>query len=266
MSPTLKRVAGWTGAAACVVAALLLLRKGMALGDVLGVGEGDSVDVDVLDEKRRKLRVRVEGLVDEMLGMTAYMRLDALDRMLGEGGTVSGACVMVDGSRREELYERLKRTPAVAGVVVRSAMLRSFRENVAASRSTASTVLVVFACVIAFGIVYNSARISLSERGRELMSLRVLGFTRGEVALMLLGEKAIITIAAIPIGYLLGYLLAGLIVALIDSEMFRFPLTVSAATYAYATVVIIVTAAVSMVLVRRRLDRLDMIEVLKTRE
>jgi putative ABC transport system permease protein len=236
------------------------------LGTILEVGPGDSVEVEVLEGRRRRLRMKIAGMVDEMFGISAYAQLSTIDRMLGEEGTISGVWVMIDESRSALLYERLKRTPAVAGVVVRRATLKSFQDTVAESQAMSATALVIFASIIAFGIVYNSARISLSERGRELVSLRVLGFTRREVALMLLGEQAIITLAAIPLGYLLGYLLTALVVALINGEMYRFPVIVSAGTFAYAAVVILVTAAISAILVRRRLDRLDMIEVLKTRE
>ncbi len=242
----------------------LLISK--MLGEVLGIGVGDSVEVEVLEGKRKKLHVNIVGLVDDLFGLSAYTELGNLNGMLGEGRTISGAWMSVDESKSVLLYERLKRAPAVAGVVVQRAMLKSFQDTVAENQSMTSTALVIFASIIAFGIVYNSARISLSERGRELVSLRVLGFTRREVAMMLLGEQAIITAAAIPLGYLLGYLLTALIVALVEGEMYRFPLTLSTGTYAYAAVVIIVTAIISAILVRGRLDRLDMIEVLKTRE
>ncbi len=236
------------------------------LGEILHVGPGDSVQVELLEGDHRTLHVKVAGLVDELFGLSAYARLNTLNRMLKEGELISGAWILVDDGRSAQLYERLKRTPAVAGVVVRKAMLRSFQETIAENQSVSSTALVVFAAVIAFGIVYNSARISLSERGRELVSLRVLGFTRRETALMLFGEQAIITAAAIPLGYLIGYLLTALVVWLVNGEMYRFPLTLSVGTYAYAATVIIITAGLSAILVLRRLNNLDMIEVLKTRE
>lgn len=165
----------------------LLITK--TLAEVLEAGPGDSVRVEVLEGRRRTLMVKITGVADEVFGLSAYLQLGTLNRMMGEGGTISGLWVSVDESRSAALYERLKRTPAVAGVVVKRAMLESFQGTIAENQSVTSTSLVIFASVIAFGIVYNSARISLSERGRELVSLRVLGFTRREVALMLLASR-----------------------------------------------------------------------------
>ncbi len=124
----------------------------------------------------------------------------------------------------------------------------------------------LFAGIIAFGVVYNAARVSLSERSRELASLRVLGFTRGEISLILLGELASVTLMAIPVGMLLGYVFAGLLVAAFKTELYRFPLVVSSRTFAYAACAVLVAAAVSGLAVRRQLDHLDLVAVLKTRE
>jgi putative ABC transport system permease protein len=127
-------------------------------------------------------------------------------------------------------------------------------------------VLVGFACVVAVAVVYNTARIALSERGRELASLRVLGFTRREVAVLLFGEQAILTIAALPLGCAIGYQLCALIARQYQWELFRMPVVVTPKTYAFAQLVVIAAAVGSAILVRRRLNRLDLVEVLKTRE
>jgi putative ABC transport system permease protein len=131
---------------------------------------------------------------------------------------------------------------------------------------TSTGILIFFACVIAFGVVYNGARIALSERGRELASLRVLGFTQREIAVMLLGEQAILTLLAVPLGWVLGYGLSWLITIAIDTELMRLPLVLSPQTYFRAFVIVLAAAALSGLLVRWRLRRLDLIEVLKTRE
>jgi putative ABC transport system permease protein len=179
---------------------------------------------------------------------------------------VSGAYLSVDPESAPRLYSLLKRTPGVAGVAIREMMLASFLETIAQSLTVSTTVLIVFACVIAFGVVYNSARIALSERGHELASLRVLGFTRREVAMMLLGEQAMLTAAAVPAGFVIGYGICGLLVQMLDSELYRMPLVVSGATYAFGFLVVASAATVSGLLVLRRLYTLDLIAVLKTRE
>ena len=160
----------------------------------------------------------------------------------------------------------MKRLPAVAGAGFKRAVIRNFRETLAANMNLSIFLNVVFAGIIAFGVVYNAARVSLSERSRELASLRVLGFTRAEISLILLGELALLTIAALPVGGLLGYGMAAAIVQALDSEVYRFPLVISRAAVAWAFLTIIAATLISGLIVRRRLDRLDLVAVLKIRE
>lgn len=237
------------------------------LAEVLGVNAGEQVTVEVKEGSRPTRQIVVSALVDDFLGMSAYMRLDSLNSLMREGPTVSGAYLAIDPAQRDELFARLKRTPGVAAVTVKSAALKSFRDTLAESILIMVTLNVGFAAVIAFGVVYNTARVSLSERGRELASLRVLGLTRAEISFILLGELAIVTLLAIPLGCLIGYGLAsGLIRFLADFELIRFPLIISSRTYAWGALVVLISAAFSGLLVRRRLDHLDLVEVLKTRE
>lgn len=236
------------------------------LGEVLGIALGDTLTVEVLEGSRPVRRMVVTGLVDEVLGTAAYVDLEALNRMMGEGGTISGAHLAIDEAEEDRLYEELKRTPAVAGTAVRKTAIESFESTIAQSQGISGMVVVILASVIAFGIIYNSARIALSERGRELASLRVLGFTNREIAVMLFGEQLLLTLAAIPVGFAIGYLIVMMLVAALSSELYRFPLIISGSTYAYAAIVVTVASILSGLLVRRRLYNLDLIEVLKTRE
>jgi putative ABC transport system permease protein len=194
------------------------------------------------------------------------MDIRALHRLLQEDATISGAFLAVDPHHSTRLYRFLKRLPAVAGVSLRQASLASFEQTTAKSIQVFTTILAVFACVITFGVVYNAARIALAERGRELASLRVLGFTRAEIAVILLGEQALLTCLAIPLGWLIGYGLCVLVSLGYDTELFRIPLVVTPAAYALAFLVVAGAALVSGLIVRRRLDHLDLIAVLKTRE
>lgn len=237
------------------------------LAEVLGLSAGEMVAVEIKEGARPARQIVVSALVDDFLGMSAYMRLDALNALMREGPTVSGALLSIDPAQSDALYTRLKQTPGVAAVTVKSAALNSFRQTLAESILIMVTLNVAFAAVIAFGVVYNTARVSLSERGRELASLRVLGLTRAEISYILLGELAIVTLLAIPVGCVIGYGLAsGLIRFLADFELIRFPLVISPRTYGYAAVVVLASAAFSALVVRRRLDHLDLVEVLKTRE
>jgi len=242
---------------------LLLSSK---LADILGVKPGDFLTVEVLEGNRPTRTVPVAGLVDELIGLSAYMDIDALNRLMREGSTISGAFLAVDEHQLDELYTLLKRTPAVASVSLRKAMIQQFQQTIAQSQGVITTIQVVFACIIAFGVVYNAARIALSERGRELATLRIIGFSKAQVAVILLGEQAVLLIAAIPFGLLLGYGLSALMSLLYNTELYRFPLIVTRASYAFAVVVILIAGLLSGWLVRRQCDRLDLVAVLKTRE
>jgi putative ABC transport system permease protein len=236
------------------------------LASILGARPGDQLTVEVLVGDRPVRSLPLVGVVEEYMGTSAYMRAEALDRMLREGASVSGVRLLVDGASLDRLYARLNATPAVAGSTTTGAALKNFRDTFAQNQYIMIVYNVLFAGIIAFGVVYNAARVSLSERGRELATLRVIGFTRGEISQILLGELAVVTAAAVPIGLAVGYGFAALIVTLVNTELYRFPLVVYPRTYAFAAVCVAVSAALSGLIVRRRLDRLDLVAVLKTRE
>ena len=224
------------------------------LADVLGVALGDTVTVEVLEGARPVRQVEVAGLVDDTMGLAMYMELAAVHRLMREGDVASGALLLIDPAQQAALSRALKLLPAVAGAGFKRAVLQSFRETMAANMNLSILINLIFAGVIACGVVYNAARVSLSERSRELASLRVLGFTRAEISLILLGELALLTLAALPVGAVLGYGLSALLVQTVQSEVYRFPLYVSRQAVAWAFLGIIAAAVVSALVVRRQLD------------
>ena len=236
------------------------------LARVLGAGPGDDVAVEVLEGERRTVRMRLAGVVDEYLGMNAYLELDALHALMREGGTLSGAYLQVDKAFARELYSTLKTTPQVAGVLIKDAALASFDETMASMMRQMLAVYIIFAGVIAFGVVYNNARISLAERSRELATLRVIGFGRGEVSYILLGEIAVLTLAALPVGCLMGYGMAASMMSLLETELWRLPFVILPRTYGFAVITSLGSTIASALIVRTRLDRLDLVAVLKIRE
>lgn len=236
------------------------------LAEILDIVPGQVLTVEVLEGERLIRQVPVVNLVDELIGTTAYMELGALHRLLREGGTLSGVYLTVDPQQAQQLYSLLKRLPKVAGVALRETVLQSFHETAAENLRIFVRVVVVFACIITFSVVYNAARIALSERGRELASLRIMGFTRAEIAFILLGEQVIVILGAIPCGFALGYWFCSLMPLAYDSELFRLPVVLSRTTFAFAFLVVTLAALASGLLIRRRLDHLDLIAVLKTRE
>lgn len=260
----LRRVVGANFDVAPIPPEGLLLTKKLA--DVLGVRPGDIITVEVLEGERPVRQVPVSATVDEMIGLSAYMDLSALNRMMREGSSISGAYLSVDSKRLPILYSQLKRTPAVAGVAVREAMLASFYRTIAESLRISTTALNLFACLIAVGMVYNGARVALSERGHELASLRVLGFNQREISFMLLGEQALLASAAIPLGFLIGYGFCAVLTTVMQTELYRMPLVINGKTYAISVAIVAIASIGTGALLYRRLAHMDLVAVLKTRE
>jgi putative ABC transport system permease protein len=249
---------------------LTLPREGLALssalGALLGIQRGDRVTVEVLEGARPVRQVVVAELIDDFLGLSAYMEADALAALMREDSSLSGAFLSVDPAQEQPLFAALKHTPDVAGVAMNRAAVISFRETIRANMMRIILFNVLFSGVIAIGVVYNAARISLSERSRDLASLRVLGFSSYEISLILLGELAAVTLVAIPIGIVCGRGLASLTLALLDNELYRIPLIIDPSTYANSVLVVLLASLLSGMLVQQRLKRLDLVGVLKTSE
>ena len=237
------------------------------MAEILGAKAGDRLELDILEGARPRPEVIVAAVAEEFLGAAAYMDLDSLHRLMREDRVLSGAYLQVDESMLDEIYTRLKGIPAVAGVALKRSVIDSFRKTVEQNMSVMIFFNQLFSNIIAFGVIYNAVRISLSERSWELASLRVMGFTRGEISRILLGEFAVLVAIAIPLGLVIGYGLAGLTVATVgDTELYRIPLVVNDATFGAAAITVLAAAFVSGLVVRRRLNRLDLVAVLKTRE
>ncbi|MEM8671110.1 MAG: FtsX-like permease family protein [Planctomycetota bacterium] len=236
------------------------------LAKILNVAPGEELEFEVLEGERPVGRILVSGLATEYAGTSAYMDRAALNQLMRETDTVSGAYLAVDSLHQPALYQQLKRTPEVASVQIQASAIETFRETIVKNQLTMQSFTLFFACVIAIGVVYNTARVALDERSRELATLRVIGFTRLEVSTILLGELAILTAAAIPVGWAIGYGFCAAMVVGFESELYRIPLMIRPESYARAALVTTVAATISGILVRRRLDHLDLVDVLKSRE
>lgn len=236
------------------------------LAERLAVGVGDTLEVELLEGRRAEGRLPVAAVIEDFMGVSAILGRDALDRLAGGARTASGALLSVDADARDRLLDQIEAAPAVASVQSPAMTLETFRAQLDDSLFVAVGFLLGFAGLIAVAVIYNGARISLSERGRELASLRVLGFRRREVAVLLLGEQAVVTVLAIPAGWLLGYLFSRAVVDSLRTETYRIALVISPRTYLISAVITLAAAAASGWIVRRRIDRMDLIAVLKTRE
>lgn len=236
------------------------------LAKILGVRVGDSVEVDLLEGTRRTVVVPVAALVEDYFGIRGMMDSETLARLMREAPSLNSINVSLDQNSREPFYAAIKGMPVVSGLALQRVSLANFRKLVALLITTMASIYTALAAVIAFGVVYNSARISLSERARELASLRVLGFTRGEVLRILLLELTLLTLIAQPPGWVIGYGLAWIMQKNLAGELMRVRLIVEQSTYIVASAIVIAAAVLSVLVVRRRLNELDLVTVLKTRD
>jgi putative ABC transport system permease protein len=236
------------------------------LADILGIRVGDFVEVDLLEGERRTVTLPVTALVENYFGIKGMMDEQALARMMREAPAVNAINLSFDPTKSEQFYAAIKSMPTVSGLALQDMSLVNFRTAVAVFVTTISSIYTGLAAIIAFGVVYNGARISLSESARELASLRVLGFSRGEVFRILLLELAVLAILAQPPGWAMGYGLAWILRTQLAGELMRVRLIVDNSTYVLASAIVIGAAVLSALVVRRRVNRLDLVTVLKTRD
>jgi putative ABC transport system permease protein len=236
------------------------------LAEILGARVGDTVEIEIQEGQRDTRRLTVAGLVDESFGLQGHMRLEPLRRTLSEQPLVSVALLRIDPPARAELDARLKAMPFVAEVSRRAHLLERFEQQSASMIRTVSAIIALFAATITVGVVYNNARIALATRVRDLASLRVLGFTRGEISSVLLGELALEVLVALPFGFVFGRWLVAVLASTVDPETYRLPIVLTVRSYAFAATVTLLAALFTALIVRRRLDQLDLVAVLKTKE
>ena len=247
--------------------AVALPDKGVVMSEALAkslhLRQGDIVEVEVLEEKRPTLHLPVSAVTTEFIGLGAYMNIDELNRVLDQSPRINGLSVFVDQNHSARLYKKLKDIPAIVGLNIIPVMRQIFEDIMAENMLKMVFVNVLFASFISFGVIYNTARIALSERSRELASLRVLGLTKREVAYLLFGELGIICIVSIPLGIWIGKLLVIGLVSSMDSDLYRIPIYVSNATYGFATVVVLLSSCISFYLVWRQVVRIDLVSAQK---
>ncbi|WP_299732651.1 FtsX-like permease family protein [uncultured Tateyamaria sp.] len=232
----------------------------------LDVQAGDSIEVEFLSGRRETFALRVVDLVELRFGLGAYMDFESMNAMFRQAPRVSIVNVTLDDTRIEALHAAIKDTPEISGLVEMNENRQSFQDTVEQNIVVMNTIYIGIAVLITVGVSYNAARIQLSERARELASLRILGFGRGEVSYILIGEMMLIALIAQPFGWLIGAWIAQLMSTSFTSDLYSIPLVLRPATFTTASLVVLCAAFVSVMIVRRRLDRLDLVSVMKTRE
>jgi putative ABC transport system permease protein len=236
------------------------------LAQKLNIALGDEVWIEVLEGKRKTFSLPVSGLYETYISTPVYLEINMLNRLMGESPSFEYANILIDETKQQAIFSTLKSTPKITAVMLRQAALISFDEVIVEHLLILIVMFVFLACILTFGVVYNSTRIALSERARELATLRVLGFTKSEISYVLLGEVMFIVLFALPLGCLCGWLLVLSMATAFDTEMYRVPLVIELSTYGMAATLVLIAATISAAIVRRRVDKLDLIKVLKTRE
>ena len=236
------------------------------LAELLGARAGDQVTVEVLEGARPVIETPLAGTINQFLGVSGYMGRDELNRFMGEGSALSGVYLAVDKRYESDIYQRIKQMPRVAGTDIRHKAIANMQDMMDQQILVFAGITTLLAGIIAFGVVYNTARVTLSERSRELASMRVLGFTRGETAFILLGELGFLTFLSLPIGAAMGTGLSTFFIQSMETDIFRIPLVLAPRTFGYAAVVILVSSLLSGIVIRQKINHLDLVGVLKTRE
>jgi putative ABC transport system permease protein len=236
------------------------------LAQKLNVAVGDFIWVDILEERRPSVSLPIIGLFETFIGTPVFMELHALNRVIKASPSFAYANLVIDDNYRQEIFSALKSTPKISAVMMREAAMDTFNQTVIENLYVFISMFVSLAAVLAFGVTYNSTRIALSERARELATLRVLGFSKGEISYVFLGEVIFLILIGLPMGIGLGWLLVISMTNAFDTEMYRIPLVIETSTFGTAIVLVLISAAISAAIVRNRVNRLDLIKVLKTRE
>jgi len=236
------------------------------LGRMIGAPPGEPVEVEVLEGRRQVFEVTVAAWLDDYVGIGAYLRLDELHRLLGEQDAASGAWLDVDDGRESAVLSALAGLPGTAGVSSSARRVSAFEETFGRSLLIVAVVFLAIAGTLAFAMVFNAARTVFDERRRELATLRVIGMTRAETGYILLAELAVLALLSIPVGLALGYGLAALLAAAMQSELFRLPVILDATSYARATLLLLAATLVSMGWSAWDLARLDVKEALAARD
>jgi len=261
---TLRRLVGHGGPEVAVPVDGVVLTK--TLGDVLGLRIGDRPEVEVREGDRRTVRPVVVAFVDESVGMSIYAQAGTLAALEGDLGAVSSVLLKVDPLRAAEVDAELRRSPSIIDVSDASGDMQRMLDMNTSFMNVWTAISIMLSAGVVFGVVYNNARIGLAARARDLASLRVLGFTRGEISWILLGNQAIEVALAVPLGLWLGRGWARQFMRTVDQETFRWEVAIAPRTYLLSVVVTLFAAAASALWVRRSLDTLDLVAVLKARE
>jgi putative ABC transport system permease protein len=263
-APDLSRIVAGDGRVVDAPPGGLLLSE--TLAEQLQAAPGDTIEVEFLSGRRETVSLPVSGTVPQYFGLGAYMDIETLNALNRQSPRITTANLLVDDAALDDLHAALKEVPQLTGSVMLTDTRRSFQKTIRRNVIIMTTVYLTVASLITVGVSYNAARIALSERAREFASLRILGFTRGEVSLILVGEIMILTVLAQPLGWFLGYLIVLATTQGFDSDLYRIPLVLKPATFATASLVVLAASLAAVLVVRRRIDRLDLVQVMKTRE
>lgn len=239
----------------------LLISEGLA--ERLHLTVGDKVNVELLEGNKAKTQLTVQGIINDYVGMFAYIEIEALNRLLNEDRLINSAAITVDTKHIKNLYKEIKKIPKIGTITFKTSIIKTFEETFAKHILVFTTILASFAIIIAVSVVYNNASITLAERARELTTLQVLGFTQREVSRLLFLNHVVEIVISTPLGLIIGYLLSWSILQLMQTDWFKIPFVIEAKTYFISIMVIFLSSLISFYIIQRKASRLNLTSVLK---
>ncbi|MCC5015065.1 MULTISPECIES: ABC transporter permease [unclassified Legionella] len=239
----------------------LLISEGLA--ERLHLAIGDKLEVELLEGNKAKTQLKVQGIINDYVGMFAYMEIEALNHLLNEDRLINTAAITVDTKNIKNLYKKVKEIPKIGTITFKTSIIKTFEETFAKHILVFTTILAGFAIIIAVSVVYNNASITLAERARELTTLQVLGFTQGEVSTLLILNHLFEMVLAIPLGLITGYLLSWSILQLMQTDWFKIPFVIELKTYIISIMVIFFASLISFYIIQRKASHLNLTSVLK---
>jgi putative ABC transport system permease protein len=243
---------------------LILSKK---LAEILYLKTGDHVRLRPLIGRRTEVIASVAGIVDTYLGLSAYADIGYLSRLLGE--ELSANIVLGKTCNKSEwknLYSALKKRPAVVGISERTRSLTQMDERFGKVMGTMIFMTVFFAGLIAFGSILNTALVSLSERSREVGTLRVLGYTPAQITWIFSGESHLLNSVGIVLGLIAGIGLSKLVSAAYSTELYRFPSVIYPSRLVISAILMFFFITLAQLIIYRMITRFPWLEVLKVKE
>ncbi len=240
----------------------ILLTEGLA--ESLGVKRGDMLTIEALNKPGIERQVTVKGLVEEYMGGSGFMELDVLNGVLQEGSTINNALINLRYNSGNFVRD-IEGMAYVQSVREPDDMVKQYNEYMGLMYAYIG-VIITLSCIMGFAIIYNTTTISIMERKRELASLRIMGFTNKKVSELIFNENTAVSVMGLIVGMPLGRFMGVQMLNYVPEDMMSLPLVIFPKTYVLAAVTVALFVILAQMANMRRISRMDLVEVMKSRE